>query len=102
VSGSDVLFLGAGVYQFTPLKRACLRRCRSPLEFLAEHWREGNAGAFRMGLRHGAYCIGCCWAVMALLVPVEKLLPGGPVVGRVLGAGLIAWGAAGLAAAAMA
>jgi predicted metal-binding membrane protein len=116
---ASLLFLGAGVYQFTPLKRACLRRCRSPLEFLAEHWREGNAGAFRMGLRHGAYCVGCCWAVMALLfvggvmnlawiaglallVLAEKLLPGGPVVGRVLGAGLIAWGSAGLAAAAMA
>ena len=114
---ASLLFLGAGVYQITPLKRACLRRCRSPLEFLAEHWREGNAGAFRMGLRHGAYCVGCCWAVMALLfaggvmnlawiaglallVMAEKLLPGGPVVSRVLGAGLVAWGAAGLAAAA--
>ncbi len=116
---ASLLFLGAGVYQFTPLKRACLRQCRSPLEFLAEHWREGNIGAFRMGARHGAYCVGCCWAAMALLfaggvmnlawiaglallVVAEKLLPGGPVVGRVLGAGLIAWGAAGLAAAAMA
>jgi predicted metal-binding membrane protein len=116
---ASLLFLSAGIYQFTPLKRACLRRCRSPLEFLAEHWREGNAGAFRMGARHGAYCVGCCWAVMALLfaggvmnlawiaglallVLAEKLLPGGPVVGRVLGAGLVAWGAAGLAAAAMA
>ena len=77
------------------------------------------AGAFRMGARHGAYCVGCCWAAMALLfaggvmnlawigglallVLAEKLLPGGPVVGRVLGAGLIAWGAVGLAAAVMA
>lgn len=116
---ASLLFLGAGVYQFTPLKRACLRRCRSPLEFLAGHWRGGNAGAFRMGARHGAYCVGCCWAMMALLfvggvmnpawiaglallVLAEKLLPGGPVVGRVLGAGLIAWGVVGLAAAALA
>ena len=115
---ASLLFLGAGVYQFTPFKRACLRQCRSPLEFLAGHWREGGAGAFAMGVRHGAYCVGCCWAAMALLfgggvmnlawiaglallVLAEKLLPGGPVVGRVLGAGLIAWGAVGLAASAL-
>ncbi len=116
---ASFLFLGAGVYQFTPLKRSCLRQCRSPLEFFAEHWRAGGAGAFRMGARHGAYCVGCCWAAMALLfaggrenlawiaglallVLAEKLLPGGPVVGQVLGAGLIAWGAAGFGAAALA
>ena len=116
---ASLLFLGAGVYQFTPLKRACLRQCRSPLEFLAGHWRSGGGGALVMGAGHGAYCVGCCWAMMALLfaggvmnlvwiaglallVLAEKLLPGGPMVGRVLGAGLIAWGAAGLVAAAVA
>jgi predicted metal-binding membrane protein len=116
---ASLLFLGAGVYQFTPLKRACLRQCRSPLEFLAGHWRSGGSGAFAMGARHGAYCVGCCWAMMALLfaggvmnlfwiaglallVLAEKLLPGGLMVGRVLGAGLIAWGTAGLVAAAAA
>jgi predicted metal-binding membrane protein len=114
---ASLLFLGAGIYQFTPLKRACLRHCRSPLEFLAGHWRAGAAGAFAMGGRHGAYCIGCCWAAMALLfaggvmnlawiaglallVLAEKLLPGGPLAGRVVGATLILWGAAGLAMAA--
>jgi predicted metal-binding membrane protein len=113
---ASLLFLGAGIYQFTPLKRACLRHCRSPLEFLAAHWRGGAGGAVAMGARHGAYCLGCCWAVMlllfaggvmnlawiaglALLVLAEKLLPAGPLVGRVLGVGLIAWGAAGLFAA---
>ena len=116
---ASLLFLGAGVYQFTPFKRACLRQCRSPLEFLAGHWREGGAGAFAMGVRHGAYCVGCCWtamallfvggvmnlawiAALALLVLAEKLLLGGSLIGRVLGAGLVVWGAAGLAAAAAA
>ena len=116
---ANLLFVAVGIYQFTPLKRACLRHCRSPLEFLAAHWRGGSLGAFAMGARHGAYCLGCCWAMMALLfaggvmnlawiaglallVLAEKLLPGGPVAGRALGAGLIAWGAAGLAMAAFA
>ena len=57
----------AGVYQLTPLKRACLRACRSPLGFLMQGWRNGAAGAFRLGVRHGAYCLGCCWALMLIL-----------------------------------
>jgi len=57
----------AGVYQFTPLKRACLSHCQSPLGFLLGHWREGLGGAFRMGLAHGLFCLGCCWALMLLL-----------------------------------
>ncbi|GGC68052.1 hypothetical protein GCM10011504_52520 [Siccirubricoccus deserti] len=110
---ASALFVAAGVYQFTRLKRACLEHCRSPLEFLAAHWRRDLGGAFAMGARHGGYCLGCCWAMMlllfaggvmdfawiaglALLVMAEKLLPGGPVVGRVLGVVLIIWGAAGL------
>lgn len=114
---ASLLFVAVGIYQLTPLKRACLRHCRSPLEFLAEHWRIGGGGAFAMGVRHGAYCLGCCWALMlllfvggvmnlawiaglAVLVLAEKLLPGGPLVGRALGVGLIAWGAAELAVAA--
>jgi predicted metal-binding membrane protein len=64
--GAGVLVL-AGVYQLTPLKQACLLRCRSPLGFLLGHWRDGAAGALGMGWRHGAYCLGCCWALMALL-----------------------------------
>src|SRR6266849_6318270 len=61
------VFLLTGVYQLTPLKQACLRRCRSPLEFLSHYWQGGALGAFRMGLRHGLFCLGCCWAMMALL-----------------------------------
>ena len=96
----------AGVFQWTPLKRACLAACRSPLSFLMSGWREGRGGAFMMGLRHGLYCLGCCLALMALLfvagvmnllwvaaiaaaVLVEKVLPRGDVVGRLAGAALV-------------
>src|SRR4030095_10808500 len=61
------LLLIAGLYQLTPIKLACLRTCQSPLGFLMSHWRNGLPGAFRMGLRHGAYGVGCCWALMLLL-----------------------------------
>jgi predicted metal-binding membrane protein len=83
---------GAAVYEFTPAKYACLRRCRSPLGFIVSSWREGRVGALQMGVVHGAWCIGCCWALMAALfalgvmsiawmavvaalIAVEKLLP---------------------------
>ncbi len=96
------LLLAAGVYQWTPLKRACLVGCRSPLSFLMSEWREGSWGAFAMGLRHGSYCVGCCWIIMALLfvagvmnliwvaviaifVMAEKLLPHGELFGRIAG-----------------
>jgi predicted metal-binding membrane protein len=61
------VLLGAGVYQLTPLKTACLKHCRAPLGFLLNHWREGKGGALIMGLRHGSYCVGCCWALMLLM-----------------------------------
>jgi predicted metal-binding membrane protein len=61
------VLLGAAVYQLTPLKDACLHRCRSPVEFFAESWRDGAGGALRMGALHGAWCVGCCWALMAAL-----------------------------------
>jgi predicted metal-binding membrane protein len=61
------LLLIAGAYQLTPLKQACLRTCQSPLGFLMSHWRTGVSGAFLMGFEHGAYCVGCCWALMLLL-----------------------------------
>ena len=59
--------IGAGVYQLTPFKEACLGKCRNPLQFLMTRWRPGPGGAFRMGLEHGAWCVGCCWALMLLL-----------------------------------
>ena len=103
------LFIAAGIYQWTPLKQACLKRCRSPFEFIMHHWRPGAAGAFRMGLGHGAFCLGCCWSVMALLfvggvmnliwvavitifVAVEKMFPHGAWVGRVTGMAMVAAG----------
>jgi predicted metal-binding membrane protein len=64
--GAALLFL-AGVYQLTPLKSVCLQKCQSPLSFLMHRWRAGIGGAFRMGIDHGAYCLGCCWALMLLL-----------------------------------
>ena len=101
------LLLVAGVYQLTPLKHACLTTCRSPADFLMRHWRSGARGAFRMGVEHGVYCVGCCWALMLLLfvggvmnlvviaaltvfVAFEKLAPVGLVSARVSGALLIA------------
>ena len=58
----------AGAHQFSPLKATCLRQCQSPMGFLLTHWRSGNGGALRMGVAHGAYCLGCCWALFAVLV----------------------------------
>ncbi len=61
------LLLAAGLYQLSPFKMACLNHCRSPADFLSRHWRPGRLGAFRLGFKHGAYCLGCCWALMLLL-----------------------------------
>jgi predicted metal-binding membrane protein len=66
IFGAAVLAI-AGVYQLTPLKRACLRICRSPLGFMMQRWRDGVAAAFRLGVEHGIYCLGCCWALMLIL-----------------------------------
>jgi predicted metal-binding membrane protein len=105
-----IVLIAAGVYQWTPLKNACLSHCRSPLAFLADHWREGRTGALTMGLEHGAYCVGCCWFLMALLfvlgvmnvawiavltvfILVEKMVPFGKWWSRGAGAILVMWGA---------
>jgi predicted metal-binding membrane protein len=64
------LLVAAGVYQWTPLKHACLQNCRAPAEFLSRSWRNGTAGAITMGVHHGAYCVGCCWVLMGLLFVV--------------------------------
>jgi predicted metal-binding membrane protein len=69
LAGGVILAL-AGIYQLSPLKRRCLRRCQSPLGFLMTHWRSGATGAIAMGLDHGAFCVGCCWMLMALLFVV--------------------------------
>jgi predicted metal-binding membrane protein len=100
------VLIGAGLYQLTPLKTACLTRCRNPADFLVTHWRRGTVGALRLGVEHGAYCVGCCWALMgvlviagsmglawvvaiALVVAGEKLLPAGQLLGRLGGVGLL-------------
>jgi predicted metal-binding membrane protein len=66
--GVAAVLLAAGAYQFTPLKATCLRACQTPADFLVRHWRTGTLGALRLGLDHGLYCLGCCWALMAVLV----------------------------------
>src|SRR5215210_7969092 len=104
-----ILLLIAGIYQWTPLKHACLSKCRSPLGFIMNEWREGRWGAFLMGLKHGSYCTGCCWSLMALLlvagamnplwvaaiagfVLLEKVTPGGERLGQVAGVLLVGGG----------
>ena len=99
----------AGLYQFTPLKHVCLRQCRSPWGFVAQYWREGRAGAVNMGVRHGLYCLGCCWALFAVLTAVgmmsiawmlsltlvvfaEKVIPFGLRISAAVGLALIALG----------
>jgi len=106
---SGLLLIAAGIYQLSPLKHACLRHCRGPVDFIARHWRPGPLGALRMGLEHGSYCVGCCWVVMgllfyggvmnlywivglAVLVLAEKVLPLGHGVGNVSGMGFLVWG----------
>jgi predicted metal-binding membrane protein len=106
--GGGLLIL-AGIYQWLPVKGTCLSHCRSPFGIFSQEWREGAGGALVMGLRHGSYCVGCCWALMALLfvagvmnllwvaaiaifVLAEKLGPGGRPLGRLTGALLMVWG----------
>jgi predicted metal-binding membrane protein len=102
------LLLVAGLFQFSRLKYACLAHCRSPIGFLATEWRPGAWGAFLMGLKHGAYCLGCCWALMGLLfvfgvmnlfwvaglsafVLLEKVTPASPWIGRLSGLLFVGW-----------
>lgn len=104
----------AGLYQLSPLKRACLANCRGPLEFIMTRWREGAAGAVRMGIEHGVYCLGCCWllfliliplgmmnlvamALIALLIFAEKSLPVGHRVAQAAALMLVAYGLLALA-----
>ncbi|MFL6738194.1 MAG: DUF2182 domain-containing protein [Sphingomicrobium sp.] len=104
-----VVLIATGIYQLSPVKDACLGRCRSPAQFLSRHFVPGAMGAARLGLIHGAYCVGCCWllmallfvggvmnlawvAALALLVAAEKLLPRGRWIARIAGVALIGWG----------
>ncbi len=108
---SSAVLIAAGLYQLSPLKYACLSHCRAPASFLSRHWRPGASGALRLGAMHGAFCVGCCWMLMALLfvggvmnlvwiaalaflVLIEKTLPLGQWTGRTAGTALIAWGIA--------
>jgi predicted metal-binding membrane protein len=104
------VLIGAGLYQLTPLKQVCLDHCRSPFAFVMQHWREGYGGALQMGIVHGLYCLGCCWALFAVLVAAgvmslawmllltliifaEKVLPGGQRTSQVVGGALLLLGA---------
>jgi predicted metal-binding membrane protein len=106
---AGAIMIAAGIYQLTPLKEACLNRCRSPLGFFMDHWRDGRIGACLMGLHHGMYCVGCCWVLMLLMfaggamsvatmaalsvfILAERLVPAGPLVAKIPGAVLIGWG----------
>jgi predicted metal-binding membrane protein len=109
---AGIALLTAGFYQFTPVKAACMRGCRSPLTFIMAEWREGYTGALLMGLRHGMFCVGCCWALMSLMfcvsmmdlrwaaalgvyAAVEKIAPGGDtVIAPAFGSAAILGGAA--------
>jgi predicted metal-binding membrane protein len=104
-----MVLIGSGVSQFLPLKQACLSHCRNPLTYFLANWRNGPIGGLRMGVVHGAYCLGCCWlvmlsgfalgvmnlawmAVLTVVLCVEQLAPGGARLGRAFGAGLALWG----------
>jgi predicted metal-binding membrane protein len=106
---SGVILIVAGIYQWLPIKGTCLSHCQSPFAFLSQHWREGTLGGLTMGMRHGLFCLGCCWLLMTLLfvvgvmnlvwvaglaafVLLEKLTRAGTMLGRVAGAGVVAWG----------
>jgi len=105
------VLIAAGAFQFAPIRQACLTHCRNPLSYLLARWRGGPPGPFRLGLGHGAYCVGCCWLLMltgfamgvmnlawmtllTLVVAVEQSAPAGVGVGRAFGAGLMVWGLA--------
>ncbi len=104
------IFIVAGLYQLTPLKDRCLAKCRTPISFIMTSWRDGMAGAVRMGLEHGVYCLGCCWLLFVILFPLgimnvaamalvtlvifaEKAAPWGRPIARAIAAILIAYGA---------
>jgi len=111
---SGTILIAAGAYQLTPWKSSCLTHCRSPLGFLMTNWHDGTTGAVKMGFRHGAYCLGCCWALMCVLfvvgvmnliwvaalsgfVLIEKIGPAGAIAARVAGVAMVVLGIAAIA-----
>jgi predicted metal-binding membrane protein len=109
--GTAAVLVVAGAFQLTPLKQTCLRQCRTPLGFLLGHWRPGWRGSLSLGWAHAVYCLGCCWALMVVLVAAgamglawvllvaavvaaEKVVPGGERIARLAGVGLVALGLA--------
>jgi predicted metal-binding membrane protein len=105
-----VVLIAAGLYQLSPLKHTCLAKCRTPLQFVMTSWREGTGGAVRMGIEHGAHCLGCCWLLFVILFPLgmmniaalvlltalifaEKVLPVGRTVSAITGVALVVYGA---------
>ena len=106
---AGLVLVVAGLYQVTPSKTACLEHCRTPMSYFLSRWRNGPGGAFRMGLSHGAFCVGCCWALMltgfalgvmnlawmavlTMVIAAETLAPRGERIGRLAGAALVVWG----------
>jgi predicted metal-binding membrane protein len=106
---AGVILLAAGLYQLSPLKNICLSKCRTPLQFILSSWHDGYGGAFRMGLEHGAFCLGCCWLLFVILFPLgimniavmalvtalifaEKALSIGRQISKLAGVGLIVYG----------
>ena len=105
-----ILLIATGIFQFTPIKRACLTKCRTPMGFLMTNWKDGTRGALRMGIEHGTYCLVCCWllmgllfvlgvmnlvwiAVLSLFVLIEKMAPKAEWISWSSGVGMIIWGA---------
>jgi predicted metal-binding membrane protein len=108
-TAAGLVLIGAGLFQFAPFRDACLNHCRNPLTYFLAHWHNGPRGAFRLGLAHGSYCMGCCWALMltgfavgvmnlawmavlTLIMCLEQVMPFGKRISAVAGAGLAAWG----------
>jgi len=106
---AGILLIATGIFQWTPIKKACLNNCRTPMGFLMTNWKDGRSGALRMGLEHGVFCLGCCWLIMALLfvlgvmnllwiaaltvfVLIEKITPKGDWISRIAGIGFVIWG----------
>ncbi len=112
-AAASLVLIAIGAFQFAPLKEACLSKCRNPISFLLNKSHNGKVNSYKLGLRQGAFCVGCCWALMALgfvvgvmnvwwivmltvLVTIEKLAARGKQIGKLAGVVLIVWGTVGI------